>query len=158
MKERSVNKHWCAGVFAAAALMLLSGATVASAAAGLGEECGGFAVIKCEKGLWCEPEPGCGMADASGVCVAIPDTCAASSEPVCGCDGYTYANDCERRTGQVEKMADGACPAGTHKSPCNSVVDHVCGTTNGERRNYTNECWAKLSGATSITKGLCDQR
>jgi hypothetical protein len=36
--------------------------------------------------------------------------------PVCGCNGITYANDCERRAAGISKWADGfcsdpACPA-----------------------------------------------
>jgi hypothetical protein len=144
-------------LFTAAAITSLVGPTFADTAlaAQLGETCGGFLVIPCDEGLWCEPEPGCGL-DVGGTCVAVPAACSeGESQPVCGCDGYTYANDCERLAGRVEKMAEGACPPGMRRAECNSVVDVVCGTTDGKRGNYTNECWAKAAGATSIVKGTC---
>lgn len=102
-------------VFAFAILLaaLVSFAT-SSQAAKVGETCGGFAGIKCDQGLWCDPTPGqCGWADASGVCVKIPNSCprsqAKSVIPVCGCDGNPYNNDCERQKKRVGKKNDGSC-------------------------------------------------
>lgn len=57
---------------------------------------------------FCEAE-GCDTSSESSSCVEIPDSCAAVIEPVCGCDGITYNNDCERQREGVSKQADGAC-------------------------------------------------
>ena len=35
--------------------------------------------------------------------------CITSVQPVCGCNGRTYNNDCERQVAGVSKKSDGAC-------------------------------------------------
>lgn len=75
-----------------------------------GEICGGIAGVPCGEGLWCDPEPGtCGGNDISGTCVSVPQVCTADYQPVCGCDGATYGNDCERRAAQSPLDHAGEC-------------------------------------------------
>ena len=77
-----------------------------------GKTCGGVAGVKCAAGEFCDLLAGsCNVSDATGTCVLnVGGGCIASVQPVCGCNGKTYNNDCERQVAGVSKQADGACP------------------------------------------------
>lgn len=75
--------------------------------------CGGFTYPPnpvCEAGEFCEqPAGSCYIADLPGTCQEIPEACITVFDPVCGCDGVTYGNDCERRRSQIALDHAGAC-------------------------------------------------
>ncbi len=50
-----------------------------------------------------------GAEAALGRCVARPTSCPPVTQPVCGCDGVTYASLCEARRAGVDTAAEGAC-------------------------------------------------
>ena len=58
--------------------------------------CGGFLGIPCPEGELCLlPGGTCGGEDLFGTCTPIPLACPDLWDPVCGCDGLSYANECE---------------------------------------------------------------
>lgn len=74
--------------------------------------CGGPEGIPCADGTYCEfPEGTCGGVDLTGVCRPIPGPCPENFDPVCGCDGVTYSNDCERSRAGVSLQRRGPCEA-----------------------------------------------
>ncbi len=98
---------------AVAALVIVLGLAFGSSgasAAGKGEVCGGLFPISCDKGLWCQNPAGqCKVFDGQGKCDVIPRFCTRQFQPVCGCDGKTYGNDCERRMARVQLNHVGRC-------------------------------------------------
>ena len=87
-------------------------------AANLDEACGGKDAITCNSALWCQKAAGqCAVAEAPGKCDKAPSFCMRVSRPVCGCNGKTYPNDCERQRVKVQLDHVGACKKENPQAP-----------------------------------------
>jgi len=92
-------------LFAAAILFVACQGSNAPAVA-----CGGIAGKACPAGQACDlPAGHCAGGDQEGTCVVKPDSCPQRAEPVCGCDGNSYLNDCMRLMAGAQKDHDGEC-------------------------------------------------
>lgn len=89
--------------------------------------CGSLAGEQCAAGEYCAfpLEAQCGVADGEGVCTKVPSACDDIYQPVCGCDGKDYANECEAAGAGVSVAKQGKCddPVGTS---CGGFSGRTC--------------------------------
>ncbi|MFQ5478669.1 MAG: Kazal-type serine protease inhibitor domain-containing protein [Candidatus Binatia bacterium] len=82
--------------------------------------CGGIQGIGCDAGEYCMLEEGQCCCDFQGLCTSIPGQCPAVIDPVCGCDGVTYNNDCEAARAGVSVDHRGRCAS------CGGIEGILC--------------------------------
>ncbi|MBM3200437.1 hypothetical protein FJZ53_05860 [Candidatus Woesearchaeota archaeon] len=66
----------------------------------------------CSSNKECLPVEFCEFSSCSssnGKCVVIPEICPVLWQPVCGCNGKLYPNDCTRMVSKTAKNKNGLC-------------------------------------------------
>lgn len=101
---------------------------------GENQPCGGIMGLVCPQGSYCRfPDGHCQWADDMGTCTPIPQICPSLWEPVCGCDGKTYANTCTMEVAKMSLDTKGECkqqectpvPSGYNFGPCLMILGWV---------------------------------
>lgn len=110
-----------------------------------GAVCGGIAGIPCNAGEFCNLPVGHCCCDFFGQCTMIPEICIDLWDPVCGCDGNTYGNECEAAVAQVSLAHYGAC-----EQVCASDVD--CDQTTQFCKFPDGHCNQQNSGGVCVDK------
>jgi hypothetical protein len=62
----------------------------------------------------------------TGRCIVPPDGCVTLVDPVCGCNGQTYLNDCERARARAQLDHTGVCGGAGGGGGAAGTVDAAC--------------------------------
>ena len=108
--------------------------------------CGGYGGYSCPAEAYCDYwDKTCGGYDGTGACRPLPVDCPSTSDPVCGCGGVIYVNECQAYAARNDVYANGGCtpPAGTFGCGWRfcSVATQYClaaySAVAGRRRDYS---------------------
>lgn len=109
------------------------------------EICGGFLGIPCDDpDEFCKLNIGECCCDFQGVCTVMPDACPDVFDPVCGCDGVTYGNECEADAAGVSIDHLGPCSSGG--AVCGGILGTPCENPNEFCKLNVGECCCDFQG------------
>lgn len=135
------------------ALILAAGAATAQT----GQTCGGIGALKCPEGQAClYPAGQCNVADLAGTCIVVPETCPKQGPPVCGCNGQTYANECEIAKAGVRPDRNGDCGKKGEVQVCKTDKD--CTGANQFCEFNPGTCGEKGAGRCTEKPEICTQQ
>lgn len=138
-----------------AVLVLLAGSPLA---AQTGQTCGGIGGLKCPEGQACRyPLDQCNVADLAGVCVPVAAECPKQGPPFCGCDGKTYANECELLKAGAAPRKQGACGHGEGNSG-NQGGGNTGGTCHTDKDCTGANQFCEFKPTTCKAPGACQTR
>ncbi len=77
------------------------------------------ATLLCPVGQYCDVHDfTCGTETTAGICLSSPESCTPTFEPVCGCNGLVYDNECVAHSVGVDISVTQACPTPSGMFDC----------------------------------------